>query len=36
MKIKPGDELPQSDFFYLDEKNEVKRISQVIYLRLKK
>ena len=27
MKIKPGDELPQSDFFYLDEKNEVKKIS---------
>ena len=26
MKIKPGDELPQSDFFYLDEKNEVKKI----------
>ena len=27
MKIKPGDELPQSDFFYLDEKNDVKKIS---------
>ena len=27
MKIKPGDELPQSDLFYLDEKNEVKKIS---------
>ena len=27
MKIKPGDEIPQSDFFYLDDKNEVKKIS---------
>ena len=27
MKIKPGDKLPQNDFFYLDESNEVKKIS---------
>ena len=27
MKIKPGEKLPQNDFFYLDEKNEVKKIS---------
>ena len=27
MKIKPGDKLPQNDFFYLDELNEVKKIS---------
>ena len=27
MKIKPGDKLPQSEFFYLDETNEVKKIS---------
>ena len=26
MKIKIGDKLPQNDFFYLDEKNEVKKI----------
>ena len=26
MKIKPGENLPQNDFFYLDEKNEVKKI----------
>ena len=25
MKIKPGENLPQNDFFYLDEKNEVKK-----------
>ena len=27
MKIKPGDKLPQSEFFYLDDSNEVKKIS---------
>ena len=27
MKIKPGDKLPQNDFFYLDDSNEVKKIS---------
>ena len=27
MKIKPGENLPQNDFFYLDEKNEVKKIA---------
>ena len=27
MKIKPGDKLPQTDFFYLDDSNEVKKIS---------
>ena len=27
MKIKIGDKLPQNDFFYLDEKNEVKKIT---------
>ena len=27
MKIKPGDKLPQNDFFYLDNTNEVKKIS---------
>ena len=27
MKIKPGDKLPHNDFFYLDESNEVKKIS---------
>ena len=27
MKIKPGDKLPQNDFFYLDESNELKKIS---------
>ena len=27
MKIKPGDKLPESDFFYLDDANEVKKIS---------
>ena len=27
MKIKPGDKLPQNDFFYLNESNEVKKIS---------
>ena len=27
MKIKPGDKLPQNDFFYLDDANEVKKIS---------
>ena len=26
MKIKPGDKLPQNDFFYLNESNEVKKI----------
>ena len=25
MKIKPGDKLPQNDFFYLDDSNEVKK-----------
>ena len=27
MKIKPGDKLPQNDFFYLDDTNQVKKIS---------
>ena len=27
MNIKPGENLPQNDFFYLDEKNEVKKIA---------
>ena len=27
MKIKVGDKLPQNDFFYLDDANEVKKIS---------
>ena len=27
MKIKPGDKIPQSEFFYLDDTNEVKKIS---------
>ena len=27
MKIKPGDKLPQTDFIYLDDSNEVKKIS---------
>ena len=27
MKIKPGENLPQNDVFYLDEKNEVKKIA---------
>ena len=27
MKIKPGDKLPENDFFYLDDSNEVKKIS---------
>ena len=27
MKIKPGDKLPQTDFFYLDDSNDVKKIS---------
>ena len=27
MKLKSGEKLPQSDFFYLDEANEVKKIS---------
>ena len=27
MKIKPGDKLPQNDFFYLDDTNLVKKIS---------
>ena len=27
MKIKPGDKLPHNDFFYLDDLNEVKKIS---------
>ena len=27
MKIKPGDKLPHNDFFYLDDTNEVKKIS---------
>ena len=27
MKIKPGDKFPQNDFFYLDDSNEVKKIS---------
>ena len=27
MKIKPGDKLPQNEFFYLDDSNEVKKIS---------
>ena len=27
MKIKPGDKLPQNDFFYLNDANEVKKIS---------
>tara|TARA_B100000945_G_scaffold261453_1_gene219781 strand:+ start:168 stop:656 length:489 start_codon:yes stop_codon:yes gene_type:complete len=27
MKIKSGENLPQNDFFYLDEKNEVKKIT---------
>ena len=27
MKIKPGDKLPQNDFFYLDDSNEVKKVS---------
>ena len=27
MKIKPGDKLPKNDFFYLDDLNEVKKIS---------
>ena len=27
MKIKTGDKLPQNDFFYLDDTNEVKKIS---------
>ena len=27
MKLKPGDELPHNDFFYLDDSNEVKKIS---------
>ena len=29
MKIKPGEKLPQNDFFYLDEKNEVKKITTI-------
>ena len=27
MKTKPGDKLPENDFFYLDDSNEVKKIS---------
>ena len=27
MKIKPGEKLPEIDFFYLNEKNEVKKIT---------
>ena len=27
MNIKPGENLPQNDFFYLDEKNEVKKVA---------
>ena len=26
MKTKPGDKLPENDFFYLDDSNEVKKI----------
>tara|TARA_A100000164_G_C21842111_1_gene740604 strand:+ start:69 stop:557 length:489 start_codon:yes stop_codon:yes gene_type:complete len=29
MKIKLGDKLPQNDFFYLDDSNEVKKISTI-------
>ena len=36
MKIKPGDKLPQNDFFYLDDSNEVKKFQQTIYLRLER
>ena len=27
MKIQPGDKLPQSELYYLDDTNEVKKIS---------
>ena len=36
MKIKPGDKLPQNDFFYLDEANEVKKITTNDLLKGKK
>ena len=29
MKIKPGEKLPQNDLFYLDDSNEVKKISTI-------
>ena len=36
MKIKPGEKLPQNDFFYLDEANEVKKITTNDLLKGKK
>ena len=36
MKIKPGDKLPQNDFFYLDDSNEVKKISTIDLFKNKK
>ena len=36
MKIKLGDKLPQNDFFYLDDSNEVKKISTNNLIKSKK
>ena len=30
MKTKPGDKLPENDFFYLDDSNEVKKFTLTI------
>ena len=33
MKIKPGEKLPQNDLFYLDDSNEVKKISTIDFIK---